>query len=68
MATVFESLSLKGLRPAHLRQLLTYIEDVEEQGWYTAPKDQFEKRHQELKQWINDAVDYAYSEGVTLPK
>lgn len=67
MTIIFESLSLKGLRPAHLRQLLTYIEDVEEQGWYTGPKDQFEKRHQELKQWINEAVKYAYSEGVKLP-
>lgn len=68
MATTFESLSLKGLRKAHLWQLLTYIEQVEEDGWYTKPKDQFEKRHKELKKWIKEAVSYAYSEGVKLPK
>jgi hypothetical protein len=68
MATIFESLSLRGLRPAHLYQLLTYIEAIEEEGTWHGNKKQFEKRHQELKEWIRDAVKYAYSEGVKLPK
>jgi hypothetical protein len=68
MAIVFENLPLKGLRKTHLWQLLTYIEAREEEGWYSGNREQFEKRHQEIKKWINDAVDYAYSEGVTLPK
>jgi len=68
MATVFESISLKGLRKAHLQQLFNYIEDRERDEWYYGNKGQFEKRHKELKQWVKEAMDYAYSEGVVLPK
>lgn len=68
MATVFEALSLKGLRLAHLRQLQAYIYTRDDFGWYYGPRDQFEKRHSDLKQWIDDAVKYAESEGVKLPK
>jgi hypothetical protein len=68
MATMFESLDLKGLRPAHLNQLYSYIENREREGWYYGNKKQFENRHQDLKKWISDAVEYAYSEGVKMPK
>jgi hypothetical protein len=52
MAIVLESLPLKGLRKTHLWQLLTYIEAREEEGWYSGNREQFEKRHQDLKRWI----------------
>jgi hypothetical protein len=68
MAVIFESLDLKGIRPAHLKQLLSYIESRDKTGWYYGPKDQFEKRHTDLKNWIQDAVNYATSEGVKMPK
>jgi len=68
MATVFESLSLTGIRKAHLYQLLSYIETRDETGWYYGPRNQFEKRHNDLKTWIQSAVDYAYSEGIVMPK
>ena len=38
MATVFEEISLKGLRLAHLRQLQSYIEHREIDGWYYGNK------------------------------
>jgi hypothetical protein len=38
------------LRPSHYEQLLSYIDDVESNGWYYGNKEQFEKRHTELKE------------------
>ena len=57
MATIFESISLNGLRLAHLRQLQSYVHSRDESGWYYGPKAQFEKRHLELIQWIDAAVE-----------
>lgn len=68
MATTFESISLNGLRLAHLRQLQCYVHSRDEAGWYYGPKAQFEKRHCELLEWIDSAVRYAESEGVKRPK
>ena len=69
MATTFESISLQGLRVTHLKQLQSYIYAREDDRyWYYGNKKQFEKRHNELKRWINRAVDYATSEGVKMPK
>ncbi len=67
MATTFESISLTGLRLAHLRQLQAYVRSRGESGWYYGPKDQFEKRHAELIDWVDSAVKYAESEGVKMP-
>jgi len=58
------SLSLNGLRLAHLRQLASYIHKRDEEGWYYGPKNQFEKRHAELIKWIDSAIRYAESKGV----
>ena len=66
MATVFEELSLKGLRLAHLRQLQAYIEHRGIDGY--GNKKQFEKRHDDLSVWIGRAVEYAESEGVKMPE
>jgi len=71
MATTFESISLQGLRVTHLQQLQSYIyarESDQDGYWYYGNKKQFEKRHNELKTWINNAVDYATSEGAKMPK
>lgn len=67
MATTFESISLKGLRLAHLRQLASYVHDRDRESWYYGPRDQFEKRHADLIEWIDSAVRYAESEGIKMP-
>ena len=67
MSTLFSSMELTGLRRAHLRQLLLYIEARETWEWYTGNREQFERRHRELKEWLKAAVEYAYSEGVVMP-
>ena len=68
MATTFESISLEGLRLTHLRQLQNYVHSRDETGWYYGPKEQFEKRHADLIEWIDSAVTYAESDGVRMPK
>lgn len=68
MATVFEEISLKGLRKAHLQQLVHNIEICNRVGIYYGHKQQYLKRQRELLKWAKDAMDYAYSEGVKLPK
>lgn len=67
MSTLFSSMELTGLRKAHLQQLLSYVEEREREGWYFGNREQFEKRHNELKEWLKAAVEYAYSEGVVMP-
>ena len=67
MSTLFYSMELTGLRKAHLQQLLEYVQQREEDGWYSGPRAQFEQRHADLKEWLQSAVEYAYSEGVVMP-
>jgi hypothetical protein len=59
---------VNGLRLAHWRQLSSYVHDRDREGWYYGKKDQFEKRHADLVKWIDNAVKYAESEGVKMPK
>ena len=68
MATVFEDVNIRGLRKVHFNQLLFYLENKESQERYYGNKVQFEKRHEELKTWLNKIINYADSEGVIIPK
>lgn len=68
MTITFESIPLHGINPSDLAQLLYYIEYRERDMWYYGNKEQFEKRHEKLKDLIGWAVEYAYSDGVKLPK
>jgi hypothetical protein len=68
MATVFESISLKGLRPAHLKQLLSYVEEAEQSVYHYGDYNHYLKRHWELKAWLQRAIEYATAEGVVMPK
>ena len=68
MATVFSDVSIKGLRKTHFEQLQSYLEWAEHEGCYYGNKEQFDKRHVEIKKWLNDIVEYAGSEGILIPK
>jgi aryl-phospho-beta-D-glucosidase BglC (GH1 family) len=68
MATVFESLSLKGLRLVHLRQLRDYILMNKRHSYYYGPQKDYLKREQELEEWLDDAIEYAEQNGVKFPK
>ena len=44
------------LRHTHYEQLLYYIQDREDSGCYYGNKEQFWKRHEEVKQWIEQLL------------
>ncbi|MCP3683745.1 MAG: hypothetical protein GY861_13760 [bacterium] len=44
------------LRKAHYTQLQDYINVREREGWYYGNKAHYEKRHAELKEWINNQL------------
>ena len=68
MSTVFENIDLRGIRRADLRQLLEILEVQIESGIYWGNRQQFQERNERLMKWLKGAVDYAYSEGVKMPR
>ena len=50
------------LRVTHWEQLLAYIRDAEECGWYYGNKKQFEKRHADLLKWATEQTEIASKE------
>jgi hypothetical protein len=70
MSVVKDSLPIpQGWSRAYLAQLLSYVEHRDlsnDYGWYYGNKNQFEKRHEAIKEWLQQQVEYAYSEGVVL--
>ncbi len=68
MANVIESISLKGFRKAHLRQLSSYIRARDREEWYYGPLDQFEKRHADLLELADRLDKIADDPDTRLPK
>jgi len=44
------------LKQTHYEQLLFYINESESDGWYYGNKEQFFKRHKELKEWVESLI------------
>ena len=65
MATVFDSVSIEGLRITHFEQLLSYIDNNDT---YYGNRAQFSKRHKELRAWVVGILDQAKKEGIIIPK
>jgi hypothetical protein len=42
------------LRTTHFDQLISYAESAECEGWYYGNKDQFQKRHKEILEFLNE--------------
>jgi hypothetical protein len=68
MSIVFDAIPLNGLRKSHLSQLLWYIHLQEISGTYYGNYKQFMKRQEDLQCLLHWACEYAYEEGVVLPK
>ena len=45
------------LTKTELKQLLSYCNDVQEQGWYYGNKEQFEKRHFEITTQLSRVLE-----------
>ena len=54
MMTDSNKVSIEGLRHTHFSQLIDYLIYVENGGWYSGNKKQFDKRHEELKEWLEE--------------
>jgi hypothetical protein len=46
-------------RQTHWEQLLSYIQDVENIGYYYGNKEQFLKRHFDIKNWVEEQLKKA---------
>ena len=68
MATVIDSVDIRGLRKVHFEQMLTYLEEREREGWYYGPRRHFEIRHKDIELWLQGIIDILGSEGVIVPK
>jgi len=68
MATVIDSVSIKGLRKIHFYQLLSYAAARESEGWHTGNKAHFNKRHGELVDWIDSILEQVEGERIVIPK
>jgi hypothetical protein len=68
MSTVFEEVSIKGLRPVHFSQLLDYLYSAEESGEYYGVRKHHNQRHEDLKEWLEGIFEYSTQEGVVIPK
>lgn len=44
-----------------LEQLMTYVADREETGWYYGNKEQFEKRHQNIRRELQSLLVLYYA-------
>jgi len=65
---LIDSLSIEGLRKTHLHQLNAYIEWAEQQGIYYGPKDQFMKRHADLKKWMESVLEWIEDSNVKIAR
>lgn len=68
MANVIDSVSIRGLRKSHFKQLIGYLEEQEREGWYCGNRAQFQKRHQDLVHWIRDINHYLKNYDVRIAK
>ena len=49
MAHTLDKIDISGTRPAHFNQLLRLVYENEREGNYFGNRDQYWKRHEELK-------------------
>jgi hypothetical protein len=68
MSNTFDSIDIRGLRPAHFKQLLNLVYVNEREEFYSGNKEQYWKRHEELKTWLEDVVVQAYDSNNKIPK
>ena len=68
MANLLKEISIAGLRAVHFEQLMYYINEREREGYYYGNKEQFDKRHAEIKKWIEDIIIEARDPNNRIPK
>jgi len=51
-----KEVNVVGLRQTHFTQLLAYLNDRDKEGWYYGYREQFERRHEELRSWLEGVI------------
>jgi len=68
MANTLDNIDIRGMRPAHFDQLLTLLYENEREGSYFGNREQYWKRHEELKTWLENVVEQVYDKNNKIPK
>jgi hypothetical protein len=68
MAILFDKVSIRGLRATHFEQLMNLLKEREEEGSYYGNKEQYMKRHAEIKAWLNGIIETARDSDFRIPK
>ena len=68
MAHTVDSISLAGLRKAHLRQLAAYIRHIHHEDWRYGCRVQFNARHRDLLALADRLETIADDRDARLPK
>lgn len=67
MATTLDMVSIKGLRATHFEQIMSAVMDREEEGVYYGNKEQYYKRHDEIKEWLDALITMARDPDYRIP-
>ena len=54
-----DSVTINWLRPIHFNQLMSYVEEWEASGCYYGNREQFFKRHIEIKEFVLKLQEYS---------
>jgi hypothetical protein len=57
MEIEFEKPKIKPLTKTHLEQMLVYCHEWEKEECYYGNKAQFYKRHEHIKNWLEDCLE-----------
>ncbi len=68
MANQLEKVSIRGLRATHFEQIAWHIHNTERDGYYYGNKEQYDKRKQKIKIWINNLISMARDKNNVIPK
>jgi hypothetical protein len=52
------AIPIANLRHTHFDQLLAYVDFRDREPWYYGNRQQFEKRHEEIKAWLEEIVEF----------
>lgn len=59
MSVVIESLQIpRGWSKSYINQLANYVRKRDEEGYYCGNRKQFEKRHKEILEWLEEYEAY----------
>jgi len=68
VAYTLDSVSIRGLRPAHFKQLLAAYKDVHNSGEYYGNKEQYYRRSEDLLHWLEGLVYMTSDPDARIPK